>query len=139
MNHPIVDRILDEFEGIFKEIKMKHHLPNVSIERWRWDLPEIRLLWKAQDAIWRNINILVDTPPTDPTIGLMEVNAWLDVQKDNRWIRRWQHRIIVKNGLLIPYNVWDSYEEVARWNPEKLTYERPLSESASTWLAQHRG
>jgi hypothetical protein len=139
MNHPIIDRTLDEFEGIFKEIKIKYRLPNASIERWRWDLPEIRLLWKAQDAIWRNINILVDTPPIEEAIGSLEVNAWLDVQKDNRWIRRWQHQVIVKNALLLSYSVWDSYDMVARWNPEKLTHEQPLSEPASRWLDQQRG
>ena len=139
MNYPIIDRILDEFEGVFKEVKIKYHLPNASIERWRWDLPEIRLLWKAQDAVWRNINVLVDTSQTEPILGSMEVNAWLDVQKNNRWIRRWQHQVIIKDGPLLPYKVWDSYEEVARWNPEKLTHEQPLSEAASTWLAQHRG
>jgi hypothetical protein len=139
MNHAIVDRILDGFEGVFKEIKIKYHLTNASIERWRWDLPEIRLLWKAQDAIWRNINVLLDTSRIDQTVGLMEVNAWLDVQKDNRWIRRWQHQIIVKNGGLHPYSAWESYDVVASWNPEKLTSEQPLSEPASTWLDQQRG
>jgi hypothetical protein len=139
MAYPIIDRILDEFEGVFKEIKIKYRLPNASIERWRWDLPEIRLLWKAQDAIWRNINVLLDTPPIEATIGWMEVNAWLDVQKDNRWIRRWQHQVIVKNTILLPYSAWESYEVVARWNPEQLTHEQPLSETASTWLDQQRG
>jgi hypothetical protein len=138
MDYPIIDRILDEFEGVFKEIKIKYRLPNASIERWRWDLPEIRLLWKAQDAIWRNINVLLDRSQIDKTIGSMEVNAWLDVQKDNRWIRRWQHQVVVHNTTILPYSAWDSYDMVAHWNPEKLTHEQPLSEPTSTWLGQQR-
>jgi hypothetical protein len=114
-------------------------LPNASIERWRWDLPEIRLLWKAQDAIWRNINVLLDTSQTNRTVGSMEVNAWLDVQKDNRWIRRWQHQFIIQNGELHPYIAWDSYEIVSSWNTDRLSLEQSLSEPTSTWLDQQRG
>ena len=139
MNDAIADRILDGFEGVFKEIKIKYHLTNASIERWRWDLPEIRLVWKAQDAIWRNINVLLDTSQIEKTIGSMEVNAWLDVQKDNRWIRRWQYQVITNNDMLDPYSAWTSYEVVGSWNADQLTREQPLSEPTSTWLDQQRG
>lgn len=139
MDYPLTDRILDEFEGVFKEIKIKYRLPNASIERWRWDLPEIRLLWKAPDAIWRNINVLLDTSQINRTVGSMEVNAWLDVQKDNRWIRRWQHQVIIQNGELHPYSAWGSYEIVSSWNTDRLSLEQSLSEPTSTWLDQQRG
>jgi hypothetical protein len=140
MDYQMVDQILDDFQKDFKEIKVKDDLANASIERWRWDLPQIRLVWKQQDVMWRNINILLDTLQSegDRLIGRIEVNAWLDVQKDNRWIRRWQHQLI-REGPINHQLVWESYEIVVRWNPSELPYEEPLSEAASMLLDQQRG
>jgi hypothetical protein len=136
MNYSLIDSILDDFQKVFKEIKVKDDLTNATIERWRWDLPEISLIWRGRDAIWRNIHVLLDTERTTHEIlfGQIEINAWLDGQKDNRWIRRWRHEVIIEEKIMDMHSLWAGYETVNRWTAEVLTNEKSLSEVASAFL-----
>lgn len=144
MNYSAINSILDDFEKVFKDLKVNHNLSHAVIERWRWDLPNITLTWLAEDAIWRNIHVLVDAArgAADPFIEKVEVNAWQDLQRDNRWIRRWQHQVIRK---AIAYNKlqWQDdhafasgYILVAHWTSKDLTNQQPLSQAAAEFLEQ---
>jgi hypothetical protein len=143
MDYTALDSILDDFQRVFKEMKVKYNLPHTTIERWRWDLPQISLMWLAEDAIWRNINVLIDVTQgmAEPFVERIEVNAWQDVQKDNRWVRRWWNQIMYES---IAYNRFRSaeydnafvrcYETVAKCTLDDLKAQQPLSQSTVDFL-----
>jgi hypothetical protein len=142
MQYSLIDPILDDIQKVFKDLQVKHDLAHASIERWRWDLPQISLTWKGQDATWRNMNMLLETEGNTQQYpnGQLEINAWQDIRKDNRWFRRRQHQPIAKGAYpTIVASLEQSYEVVAHWTVEDLTNQVPLSEAASALLDQQRG
>jgi hypothetical protein len=137
MDYTAIDSILDDFQKIFKEMKVSHSSPHATIERWRWDLPQISFMWLAEDAIWRNINVLVDTTQgiAEPIIERVEVNAWQDVQKDNRWIRRWWNEVLYESISYEKFRSWEydntftkCFKTVTTWTLEDLKAQQPLSQ-----------
>jgi len=141
MNNQTIDQALDDVQKIFKEIKITHDLSHATVERWRWDVPQISLRWKGIDAICRSITVLIDTIQTTETrlISRIGVNAWLDQQKDNRWVRRWKYSLMGQTNPLADYILLRSYDTVAKWTLDELTSQQPLPEATSAFLDQQRG
>jgi hypothetical protein len=147
MDYSALDSILDDFQKVFKEIKVNYTLPNATIERWHWDLPQISLMWLGEDAIWRNINVLLDSTQgvAEPWVERVEINAWQDVQKDNRWIRRWRNLVVYESIEYKKFNTWEydnafvkCYEAVAQWTLDDLNAQKPLSQEAVDFLEEER-
>jgi hypothetical protein len=145
MNYSVIDPILDDFEKVLKELRVKYSIPHATIERRRLDLPQISLSWLAEDAIWRNINVLIDIEQStaDGFVSRIEINAWQDVREHNRWIRRWRHQDLYVGNMVESLQPWHhekifikGYNTVSHWTPSDLTSHHPFAQAAAELLEQ---
>jgi hypothetical protein len=129
--------VLDELDEHLNRIAKEKRLE--TVERWRWDEPAIRLSWFADDAIGRNVQVLVNRLDAGVFEVVTEVNAWKDsdVQAARR-VRHWQHEQIpdaphvkvcdqqlhVQESL--PSLLQHAFSLVASWNLEDLSLTAPL-------------
>lgn len=71
------DVILGAIEKGLKNLINRESLANETMTRWRWDQPEVMLVW-LQDNIYRNI--VAHVAATDSFFRItFEVNAWQDI------------------------------------------------------------
>ena len=138
MDYSGFDQLLDEIELALHKLVSTYYLRQVLIERWRWDMPEITLMWYGEDAIWRSIMTFLTTARE----GHIEVNAWRDVPREGGWIRRWRHEEVRRGSVETDSWCEAAYQKVAHWDELMLIHDHPLSQDAVAWIetqkTQHR-
>lgn len=95
VNFEQVDRILDVIEAAMSSVAAKHQLRETSIQRWRWDQPEILMSWtpmRERPWVGKNLRALI-TPSGPETLNCaFESNAWFDDREPSgSFTRYWDH------------------------------------------------
>lgn len=121
-SYKVWDSILGEVETHLKILATKKAIPGATLERWRWDEPDITLAWHLGD-LGRNIHVLV-VGESDSSL-LVEVNAWWDedLEDGKVRVRHWDNRKVA-DGVLSHEVKYDLFEEayniVSAWEKYKL-------------------
>lgn len=95
--HEKVNTILKKIESLLYTLAGEKHLEVVSVTRWRWDQPEVMLVWLQSDNIYRNI--VAHVTPEGPGYYKVDIesNAWLDKDvehgnlKTGGRVRKWKN------------------------------------------------
>ncbi len=100
-----VDQILDIIEPFMLSLAGEHRLIGAHTERWRWDVPDIVLVWvdRDRDNVSKNIHAWVKGNSPQYKLAV-DANAWLDDGASRT--RLWSH---------------ESYGAIdvnAQWHPE---------------------
>ena len=136
MDYERLDKALDSIHQVLDGIRVEVNLEPENIEPWRWGQPQISLIWRGQDSIWRNITTLMLGLPNgemSPS-SHVEINAWHDTREDRGWVRHWQHELIMEEGRFDPSLLWQAYKTVTHWTHSAFTRHQPLSGAAITLL-----
>lgn len=135
MDYTELNRALDTVDEVFNTIQKEYQLEHQRIERWSWGQPQITLIWRGRDGIWRNIHTaILNSQGWVQLPWQIEVNAWRDMKEDHKWIRYWQYHPIVEQGQVEPNMLWDAYKFVAQWTESELNRGHPLSEATGKLL-----
>lgn len=137
-NNHAINVILDSAETALLGIAVKHHLHGITVERWRWDQPEIVMSWfpygRSPD-LGKNIRVFVSVGGPTPFTCSVESNAWLDEHRpDNTIVRHWENFADHTVDISDPENLT---ELEIRWLRERIerAYNR-FSESNECVLTQ---
>ena len=139
-DYAMLDSILSIAEGPIRSVIREHQLTRASVERWRWDEPEITLTWldTTQGYISKNVRFMIEPIEAGkfyygpPYVFATEANAWLDEDSETgeSRTRRWQHEKVVEVKEVrnlehasgeISEAIWRTYEVAARWDEGDLT------------------
>lgn len=90
-NHDAINAILDAAETALLSAAVRHQLRGITIERWRWDQPEIVMSWVpigGTPELGKNIRVYVQVGAPAPFTCSVASNAWLDEPLSHDTIRR---------------------------------------------------
>jgi hypothetical protein len=89
-----IDRILAVAEAATIVIAVESQIKGPRIERWRWDVPEVRTSWDPATPgdVFRNVVFLVEKSSGSRYLGRIDINAWRDGSVIGMTqIRRWKN------------------------------------------------
>lgn len=127
------NEVLLEIERFYYKLIVDKELKNTKVEKWRWDIPYISLVWISNDDfINRNINsiIIVEKNPKINTENKfqIEINAWKDQDEE----RKWYHEKIIEIQKYESSNakkyIYQAYEEVSALTKSNLTNKKKLTQ-----------
>ena len=75
-----IDRILDVAESVMLIVSANLQRGETRMERWRWDVPEIRTSWSPPSwkDVNRNVIFMVMKNGEASYHGVVDINAWKD-------------------------------------------------------------
>jgi hypothetical protein len=123
-----IDHILDIAERVMLSVSSKLKIGETRIERWRWDVPEIRASWGPPS--WKDINrnvifhVLKDGDASYH--GVVDINAWKDEAFAGIATRRaWKNDSfppvpLTQEPGLLPEAIQTGFVTVLQWREEQL-------------------
>lgn len=123
----ILDTLQKYIEGIIPALYLEGK--RVEFTRWRWDEPEIMIIWQ-DDEIGKNV---IASILDSGRVVRSECNAWKDIDRKDVRIRKWVHKEMenVETSDLekIKIKLREAFNTVIKWTEESLTQTDMISKA----------
>lgn len=134
VNYSELDAILGAVEPLLLSCAGEFKLQRTSIERWRWDEPQITLTWSARDGtdINRSVQVSIDEKTLATSV---EITGWRDEDRDEgiTRVRSWKHVVTTSHldpgdiAAKLPSKLKHAFTKVASWTPKDLSQQKLIS------------